>query len=101
MSSIHSRESFLKNAQNRKGKLYLDVNPIKKIPASRSDEKYVIESRYHKRPDLLAHKLFGKVSLWWVFSQRNPDLLVDPLEDFTAGKEIYLPTQKTIDTVLR
>ena len=101
MSSIHSRESFLRNAKNRDRKLYLDVNSIPKIPKSRSDEIYKIESRYANRPDLLAFKLYGSVNLWWVFAARNPDMLVDPLEDFTPGKEIYLPTQKTINAVLR
>jgi len=101
MASIHSRESFLKNAIARPGKLYLDVNPLTTIPKSRNDTEYVIESQYNTRPDLLAYKLYGSTNLWWVFAARNPDLLIDPLEDFTAGKTIYLPTQETINSVLR
>lgn len=101
MASIHSRESFLKNATVRPGKLYLDVNMLAKIPKSRNDSEYVIESRYDNRPDLLAHKLYGSTNLWWVFAARNPDLLIDPLGDFTSGKTIFLPTQETINSVLR
>lgn len=79
----------------------MDVNILPKIPKSRADTIYEIEPQYEHRPDLLASKLYGTVQLWWVFALRNPDLLVDPLEDFTSGKKIYLPTQQTINTVLR
>lgn len=99
MASIHSDQSFLRNAPLRG--LYLDINNLPKIPKSRGDTIYEIESTYEKRPDLLAAKLYGTVQLWWVFALRNPDLLVDPLEDFTAGKQIFLPTQQTINNVLR
>lgn len=99
MADFHSRESFLRNAKVRD--TYLDINQLPKIPKSRADRLYEIPSRYENRPDLLANELYGTVRLWWVFAQRNPDLLIDPLEDFTAGKEIYLPTRETIDRVLR
>lgn len=99
MAAIHSDQSFLKRAPLRG--LYLDINNLPKIPKSRGDTVYEIEPKYENRPDLLAAKLYGSVQLWWVFALRNPDLLVDPLEDFTAGKEIFLPTQQTINTILR
>ena len=99
MASIHSNQSFLRNAPMRG--LYLDINSLPKIPKSRADTIYQIEPIYSGRPDLLAHKLYGSTQLWWVFALRNPDLLVDPLEDFTSGKEIFLPTQQTINSVLR
>ena len=69
------------------------------MPKSRADRLYTIESRYENRPDLLANELYGTVNLWWVFALRNPDLLVDPLEDFTSGKSIYLPSRETVDRV--
>ena len=81
--------------------MFLDINILPKIPKSRADIIYEIESKYEHRPDLLASKLYGSVQLWWVFALRNPDLLIDPLEDFTSGKKIYLPTQQTINTILR
>ena len=34
-----------------------------------------------------------------LISGRNPDLLIDPLEDFTSGKVIRIPTNKSIDAV--
>jgi hypothetical protein len=99
VAAIHSDQSFLKNAKLRG--LYLDVNNLPKIPKSMGDTVYEIEAKYENRPDLLASKLYGSVQLWWVFALRNPDLLVDPLEDFIAGKTIFLPTQQTINTVIR
>jgi hypothetical protein len=98
MANYHSKDSFLRNAPVND--FYLDVNSLPKIPKSMNDDLYTIESRYEKRPDLLAYKLYGTANLWWVFALRNPDKLVDPLEDFTAGKEIRIPTQETIDRVI-
>lgn len=95
MASFHDSDSFLKGAPVTK--FYLDVNTLPKIPRSAADQLYAIESRYDKRPDLLADNLFGTTKLWWVFALRNPDILVDPLEDFTSGKEIFIPSTSAID----
>jgi len=70
---------------------YLDILTPKTIPASADDVLYTIEPQYSRRPDLLAFDLYDSAKLWWVFAQRNPDVLQDPVFDFTPGTEIYLP----------
>ena len=97
MAGFHSNTSFLKNAKVTK--FYLDINQLPKIAKSATDELYTIDSRYDKRPDLLANDLFGTTNLWYVFALRNPDVLIDPLEDFTSGTEIYLPSTTAVDRV--
>jgi hypothetical protein len=75
---------------------FLDVmvnRPITKLP---DDVLYEIDSVYEYRPDLLAADLYGTSSLWWVFAQRNPNVLVDPLRDFIAGTRIYIPKLSTL-----
>ena len=73
--------------------LNLMVNrPITKDP---SDKLFTINQVYHLRPDLLAYDLYEKSDLWWVFAQRNPNTLQDPLFDFVLGTEIYLPKVAT------
>ena len=98
MATFHSNNSFLKNTQVTK--FYLDLNTLPRIPQSASDELYTIESRYDKRPDLLANDLFGTVQLWWVFALRNPDLIEDPIRDFKSGIQIRLPQKGVLDTIL-
>ena len=98
MASFHSNQSFLKKADVNK--FYLGMNNLPKIPKSSADRLYAIESRYENRPDLLAHELYGTVKLWWVFALRNPDVIIDPLTDFTSGKKIHIPPRETIDRVL-
>lgn len=98
MASFNSKDSFLKRAPTNGW--YLDVNDLPKLPKSRADRFYEIESKYAKRPDLLAHDLYGTVRLWWVFALRNPDVIIDPLEDFVSGLSIYVPTKETIDRVI-
>lgn len=73
---------------------YLDLFVPRSIPAASNDILYAIKPVYTYRPDLLAYDLYGTKDLWWVFAQRNLDILKDPIYDFVAGTEIYLPQGK-------
>ena len=75
---------------------YLDVHKLPSISSRSDDEYYTIENKYDKRPDLLAYDLYGSTRLWWVFIVRNMDLFEDPIDDFTAGTIIRLPSNDAI-----
>jgi len=79
---------------------YLGVMVNRVIPKLVDDLSMTINETYNLRPDLLALDLYGDASLWWVFAQRNPNALQDPLGDFTTGTTIYLPQQSTLKSVL-
>lgn len=79
---------------------YLDVLKIRPVSAEADDFLYSIEPQYTNRPDLLAHDLYGDSALWWVFIQRNLDVLQDPIFDFVPGKKIYIPKSGSLRTVL-
>lgn len=51
--------------------------------------KFLLTSKYHKRPDLVSHKFFGTTSLEWLILQYNN--IVDIDEEFIDGKEILIP----------
>jgi len=70
---------------------FLDVMINRDIPVDSTDVSWSINSTYHLRPDLLAHDLYDDSRLWWVFAQRNPNKLKDPLFDFTEGTTIFIP----------
>jgi len=70
---------------------YLDILEIRPIPASVDDRKIAIPSQYTHRPDLMAYDLYQDFKLWWVFAQRNMDVIQDPIYDFVPGVEIYIP----------
>ena len=78
----------------------LDILNFRDIPHIEEDITYSIAPEYANRPELLAHDLYGDVNLWWVFMNRNPDVLIDPIFDFTTGKTIRLPKQSTLKKVL-
>jgi hypothetical protein len=86
----YSSNSPWKSTKVRNGQ-YLDILSIRPIPAEADDIPYVIEVQYTHRPDLLAYDLYGDQNLWWVFAQRNINTLKDPVFDFEAGTQIYLP----------
>ncbi|CAB4125905.1 Baseplate wedge protein gp53, bacteriophage T4 [uncultured Caudovirales phage] len=79
---------------------YLDVLSIRPVSAEPDDILYTIQTQYAYRPDLLAYDLYGSAALWWVFIQRNLDVLQDPIFDFSPGTQIYLPKGNSLRSVL-
>lgn len=79
---------------------YLDILTVRPIPAMDSDPLYVIEEKYTHRPDLLAYDLYSDHRLWWVFAQRNMDLIRDPVYDIEAGVEIRIPQANELKKAL-
>lgn len=70
---------------------YLDRLVERKVPKSDFDKLLIIPPEFDQRPDLLSNAEYGTPALWWVFCVRNPDLIIDPIEDFVAGLEIFIP----------
>ena len=79
---------------------YLGILSIRPVSAEPDDILYTIDARFAHRPDLLAYALYGEANLWWVFIQRNLDVLQDPIFDFVPGKQIYLPKGSSLRSVL-
>ena len=79
---------------------FLDIMIDRPIPKDESDTYWIITQTYHMRPDLLAYDLYEDSRLWWVFAQRNPNRLKDPMFDFTSGTGIYLPQFTTLRDAL-
>ena len=77
---------------------YLTLLSIRPIPAEADDTVYTIEEQYTHRPDLLAFDLYGNAKLWWVFAQRNPVQIEDPIYDFKPGVTIQLPKPANVSS---
>jgi hypothetical protein len=80
--------------------IFLDAMVNRSIPADITDVYWQITVTYNYRPDLLAYDLYNDSKLWWVFAQRNPNTLKDPMFDFTTGTYIYLPQLTNLQTTL-
>lgn len=78
----------------------LDFLVARAITAEQDDIEYTIDRIYAYRPDLLAYDLYGTPRLWWVFAQRNPDYIEDPIYDFAPGVTIRLPKMSNLKTDL-
>ena len=70
---------------------YLDLWVPRPVSSSVYDDVIIIPPSFDLRPDLLSQQEYGTPSLWWVFAIRNPDLINDPINDFVAGLQIYVP----------
>ena len=93
MASYSSVSPWSNTPQNN---LYLELLVIKPVPAEADDFYYQIESHYTYRPDLLSYDLYGTPKLWWVFVQRNMNVLRDPIFDFVAGHKIFIPKKSNL-----
>lgn len=70
---------------------YLDIWIPRPIPVSAFDPIAVVPPKYNQRPDLMSQELYGTPRLWWTFSVRNPDIFIDPINDFLSGTRFYTP----------
>lgn len=80
----------------KSGITYLDFSILKSFSSDVSDYPFTITEKYNNRPDLLSYDLYGSPFLSTIFSLRNPDLLGDPIYDFTTGKTIMIPTSDRV-----
>lgn len=94
----NSLSPYARTPINRSG--YLDILSPRPVPINNDDILFEITSEYTYRPDLLAHITYGRRELWWVFAQRNLDILKDPVFDFVAGTKIYLPDPSELRNTL-
>jgi hypothetical protein len=94
----NSLSPYARTPTNARG--YLDILSPRPVPINREDILFTITTEYTYRPDLLAHITYGRKDLWWVFAQRNMDVLKDPVFDFVAGTKIYLPDPAALRNTL-
>jgi len=40
--------------------------------------------------------MYDTAKYWWIFATRNPDIIIDPIRDFSAGTEIRIPSKDNI-----
>lgn len=79
---------------------YLSLLSIRSVPAEDDDVVYTVQPQYTHRPDLLAYDLYNDTNLWWVFAQRNMDIIQDPIYDLVAGLQIRLPKGSALKKML-
>jgi hypothetical protein len=95
-STTYKQSSAYYNTPTFDNNKFLDLLEYRPIPKEPDDILTAIPQNYDLRPDLFAHDLYGDSHLWWVFAVRNPNTLIDPLWNFTAGTPIYLPKKSTL-----
>ena len=78
----------------------LDTLTIRPVPKMDDDVLYEVQAQFTHRPDLLAFSVYGTPKLWWVFAQRNMDVLKDPVFDLEAGVKIFLPREDRLKKFL-
>lgn len=98
MASIHKTSSPYRGTDITD--FYLDFWHGITIEEDLDDELITVGTKYEGRPDLLSYDRYGTPRLWWVFVLRNMNKIKDPLEDFTADLQIYVPSRERIEDFL-
>lgn len=79
---------------------YLDILEFRNIPKFSNDQTITLQSKYEKRPDLLANDLYGSTRYWWVFAVRNPNIIKDSIYDLKEGMELEVTQPEQLFGVL-
>lgn len=66
------------------------------VPDFTRTKEFEITQRFVNRPDLLAFELYGDAKFWWIFPLYNKNSIQDPINDFTLGKNIVVPTHDLV-----
>ena len=77
----------------------LDIMKKRFIYRDPYDASYTIPQQFDERPDLCSYKMYGTAKYWWVFATRNPDIIIDPIRDFSVGKIIKIPSKDNISNM--
>jgi hypothetical protein len=89
-TTYKENSNYFNTSMNRK---YLEsYSPsLTRETLNRETKTMKVESKYDRRPDLLAYDLYGNSNLWWVIAHYNRESLKDPVQDFRSGIEIIVP----------
>lgn len=102
MTVVYDNQSPYKNTDQItvNGVSYLDFWKGIVITPNSADQYLVLTSQYQYRPDKLSWDYYQTPKLWWVFSLRNPDVLIDPIWDMTSGVGIWIPAKAALSGYL-
>jgi hypothetical protein len=94
MASLYKNTSPWSNTPVTKSSL--GYFAIRSVSAEPDDTQFTITPHYTHRPDLLAFDMYGTPKLWWVFAQRNMNVIRDPVFDFVPGTIIFIPKKTSL-----
>lgn len=101
MAVIYKKNSpYFKTPQRNFLVEFLDFYTVRSIPEDDTDDIIIISAKFNERPDLLSNELYGTPDLWWVFIVRNPNQIIDPINDLVSGLEIFVPTKQRLFSLI-
>ena len=78
----------------------LDVITFRNLYPDPYDIEYTIPAEFDERPDLCSYEMYGTAKYWWIFAARNPNNIIDPIRDFSAGIKIRIPNIDNISNMV-
>jgi len=78
----------------------LDLITFRNLYPDPFDEVYTIPTEFDERPDLCSYQMYGTAKYWWIFAARNPNDIIDPIRDYSAGIKIRIPNIDNISNMV-
>lgn len=90
----YKRTSHLRATTVTNGYTDIYVPPL--VPDFSKTTVFEITQKYVNRPDILAYELYGDAKFWWIFPLYNKNSIVNPINDFTLGLRINIPSRDLV-----
>lgn len=87
-TNLYSDKSHLKNTGFRK--FFLDVAKLPRIDTAQGNF-VIVPPECENRMDLFSYQQYGSSRMWWVIALANADMIKDPIWDFKAGMNVFVP----------
>lgn len=71
-------------------------NQLFREPFAETDAKFVVNAQDVARPDLMAERVLGSSTLWWVLLKFNN--IDDPWNELWPGQILKIPDQSSIES---
>lgn len=94
---VYSRYQFSTLLENDEGVEFWGTRPAISVPESSEDQYHVVVQTDVRRIDLLAHKYYGNVDLWWIIAEANH--LTNPLF-LEIGQVLRIPALDVVEMLV-
>lgn len=93
-SVLSSKSRYVQGGQTEIGSIGLEWWERYSLPTDPSDQLYIVEDKYSRRPDLIANAFYSDIRLSWVICQFNN--ILDPYDEIVTGTILYIPTLERV-----
>jgi len=79
---------------NAGGSLILNTFDVSLYSSTGDEQYYEVKSEDENRLELIAYKLYGDATLWWLLAYANG--IIDPFTEISIGTRLLIPRKEEV-----